>query len=84
MAEQRLETRIYSENEYLALELSSESKHELGFGELVSMAGAAGRHNSLASQTALAINRRLDDKPCEAMNADQRVRVESGVYVYPV
>lgn len=83
MRESGNEHRLYSEAEYLEIENKAEHKHELWFGEMVLMAGAKTKHNSLVSQTITAINRRLDDSLCQATASDQRVRVEGGNYVYP-
>lgn len=84
MREYGLEERLYSEAEYLALENTADEKYEFWFGRVVAMAGAKDNHNSLTSQAVTAINRRLDDSPCQATGSDQRVRLEEGQgYAYP-
>lgn len=84
MREFGLENRLYSEEEYLAFENAADTRHEFWFGRVVAMAGARDNHNSLAAQAITAINRRLDDSPCQATGSDQRVRLQEGQgYAYP-
>lgn len=84
MRELELENRLYSEEEYLAFENAADTKHEFWFGRIIAMAGAKDNHNSLAAQAITAINRRLDDSPCQATGSDQRVRLHEGQgYAYP-
>ncbi len=95
MREFGLENRLYSEEEYLALDEASEVPLEFFDGIIIprgggtladpqAMAGATRKHVSLASQVSRALNNRLDDSSCEAGNSDLRVKVEgSKKFYYP-
>jgi Uma2 family endonuclease len=73
-----------SEREYLALEATSDTKHEFVNGEILAMAGASARHNALAMNLASALVTALRNGPCRPLGSDQRVRVDAtGLYAYP-
>jgi Uma2 family endonuclease len=72
------------EDEYIARERASETKHEYVNGELVAMAGASRRHNLIASNVAGVLASRLRDRPCVVLASDQRVAVtRTRLYAYP-
>ena len=80
------ERRRYTEEEYLALEARSETKHELVNGELYAMAGASIEHNLIAGNIAGALRNALQaaGRPCLVLGSDQRLHVaETGLYTYP-
>lgn len=84
MAERELERRIYSEDEYLALDADLDVKYEFYDGHIVAMAGAAPQHVTIAAQTSRAMNNRLDDTPCQAGSSDLRVQLEGAKnYLFP-
>jgi Uma2 family endonuclease len=73
-----------SEDEYLARERASETKHEYVNGELVAMAGASRRHNLIAANVAASLASRLRDRPCVVLASDQRVAISrTRLYAYP-
>jgi Uma2 family endonuclease len=82
MAYRSIRGRI-TEDEYVALEETSEVKHELVGGEIYAMTGASPRHNTIA----LDIARRLDaagrPKGCRVFASDVKLRVPSVDYYYP-
>src|SRR5438045_2604198 len=78
--------RRYTEEEYLALENSSETKHELINGELYAMAGASFEHNLISSNIARALGNALQaaGRRCAVLGSDQRLHItETGLYTYP-
>lgn len=76
----------YTEDEYIELERSAETKSELVNGDIFAMAGAKPRHNALAVNIAAEIRSRLRSRgsPCIVFNSDQRLRAEAtGIHTYP-
>jgi Uma2 family endonuclease len=63
--------------EYLALERSSETKHEYVNGELYAMAGGSPEHARLAFELGYLLKAAFGDKPCRVFSSDARVRVEA-------
>jgi Uma2 family endonuclease len=73
-----------SEDEYLAMELAGEIKHEYLDGEVFAMTGASRKHVLLSSSVNAALYTQLRGRPCEVYPADMRVKVSaSGLYTYP-
>jgi len=73
-----------TEDEYIALERASETKHELIHGTIVAMAGASARHNAIAGNVARALGNLLEGRRCLVFPSDQQVHVEAtGLYTYP-
>jgi Uma2 family endonuclease len=73
-----------SDDEYLARERASETKHELVNGHVVAMAGATPRHNAMVANVLAALVPRLRGKGCRPLASDQRVYVPAtGLYSYP-
>jgi Uma2 family endonuclease len=78
------QARTMSVEEYLALEATSDVKHEFLGGIVVAMAGASPRHNVIAMNVGAILTRVLASTPCRVLSSDQRVRIdETGAYVYP-
>jgi Uma2 family endonuclease len=74
----------FTENEYLALEVVAETRHEYVGGDIIGMAGAEIEHNQIAQNVKLALGNALSGKPCRILGSDQRIRVvETGEYFYP-
>lgn len=70
--------------EYLALERSSEQKHEYLSGRIFAMAGASPKHNLVCGNLIGALRERLRARPCAVMPSDQHVYVEAtGLGTYP-
>lgn len=73
-----------SEDEYLALERRSETKHEFINGQIVAMAGASFEHNDIAASVLATLRALLRGKGCKAVGSDQRVHVPAtGLFTYP-
>ena len=76
--------KIYSPEEYLALEQESEFKNEYCDGVIVAMAGVQPPHNTIVSNFHGETYSRLKAKGCRAAIADQRVKSSVGnQYTYP-
>ena len=70
--------------DYLALERTSEQKHEYYAGEIFAMGGASPRHSLIVVNTSSELRQQLKKKPCRVYSNDIRVKVDtSGLYTYP-
>jgi len=75
---------ILSEEQYLAFERASVTKHEFISGRVYAMAGASREHNLITGNIAGELRYQLRGKPCETYSNDMRVRIPStGLYTYP-
>ena len=73
-----------SKEDYFTLEAKLEVKHELWWGEMIAMAGAHPDHVTVAANAFRALDRGLDDTPCQAGIRDLRLGVDNAEnYVYP-
>lgn len=77
------EKHLYTVDEYLALERSSEIRHEYVSGEIVDMAGATRGHNLITGNAAQRLRNQLEGGPCETYSNDMRVRTTPSDYAYP-
>lgn len=76
--------RLYTSEEYLALERVSETKNEFYQGEIIPMPGASREHNLIAMCIGAFLYMLLRKTIFEVYQSDMRVKVsESGVYYYP-
>src|SRR5882724_9667450 len=73
----------YAYAEYLALEASSNVKHEFLGGQIYAMAGGTPEHAALAAALIGLLFPQLRGGPCRAYDADLRVRTPSGLATYP-
>src|SRR5438045_8119020 len=73
----------YSYAEYLALEASSNVKHEFLAGQIYAMAGGTPEHAALAAAVIGLLFVQLRSTACRAYDADLRVRTPSGLATYP-
>jgi len=62
--------------DYLAGELISPVKHEYLGGVVYAMAGARNVHNTIASNTLVAVGSRLHGRPCRPFNSDTKIRID--------
>jgi Uma2 family endonuclease len=69
--------------EYLALEASSNVKHEFLGGQIYAMAGGIPEHAALAAAAIGLLFAQLRGGNCRACDADLRVRTPSGLATYP-
>lgn len=74
----------WTEQEYLAFERASETKHEFYRGEIFAMAGATEDHNTIVGNTGATLHSQLRERPCKHYTNDMRVKVpDGGLYAYP-
>jgi Uma2 family endonuclease len=77
-------TRTYSPEDYLALEIESETRHEYIDGVMVPMTGGMPNHNQILLNMAGALNFALRQQPYRVFAADQRLWIpEARIYTYP-
>ncbi|MEI6179526.1 MAG: Uma2 family endonuclease [Chloroflexales bacterium] len=73
-----------TEEEYLALERTSTTKHEYYSGRIYAMTGAKEPHNLINSNALAALHSQLRRKPCRIYASDMRVKViKTGLNTYP-
>jgi Uma2 family endonuclease len=74
----------YSYRDYLALEESSNVKHEYLRGEIYGMAGGTPEHAALSAAVAARLAAQLEGGPCRVYSSDLRVRVAAAdMAAYP-
>lgn len=74
----------FTEQEYLELEVASDTKHEYYRGEIFAMAGAGKRHNVIFSNLFGELGYKLKGHPCRPFGSDMRIHVpENTLYTYP-
>ena len=75
---------LMTEEQYLAFERASETRHEFWRGEIFAMAGATENHNLASGNLFVAVQVALRDRPCRAYTLDMRVFApRSRSYMYP-
>lgn len=67
--------QIYSLEEYIELEKSSEEKFEFWDGNVWSMAGASLSHNRIVQNLNIEVGLQLREKSCESFPSDMRIKV---------
>jgi len=81
---QAVSQRTYSYAEYLAIEASTELKHEWLAGRVYSMSGGSPEHSAIAANLIRILGNQLLDKPCRVYTSDLRVRVTAtGLATHP-
>jgi Uma2 family endonuclease len=76
--------RIYTAEEYLELEIASETRNEYRNGEIIPMTGGTPNHNDLASNLLVSIKTALRGKPYRVFIADQRLWIPAAnLHTYP-
>jgi Uma2 family endonuclease len=74
----------YTYADYVALEISSPTKHEFLDGEIYAMAGGSEEHSALAAEMVRVLGNAVGDRPCRVHTSDLRVYVESaGLATFP-
>lgn len=74
----------YTYADYVALELSSSTKHEFLDGEIYAMAGGSEEHSALAAQILRGLGNAIAQHPCRVHTSDLRVYVEeTGLATFP-
>lgn len=74
--------RLYTEEEYLALEEAAEEKSEYINGEIRPMSGGTYYHGAISGHLITALNVALSDTECVAASSDVKVRAAGSMF-YP-
>ncbi len=78
------EKRNYTAEEYLELELASESRSEYRNGEIVPMTGGTPNHNDISGNLYILLKSALKGKNCRTFHVDQRLWIpDANLYTYP-
>lgn len=76
--------RIYTSEEYLELEVASETRNEYRNGEIVEMTGGMPNHNDIAGNLYILLKTALKGKKYRSFYVDQRLWVpEANLHTYP-
>ena len=80
----QLAKKTYTVDEYLDLEVASESRSEYRNGEIIPMTGGTPNHNEIAVNLLAFIKPALRGKPYRLFSADQRLWIpDVKMYTYP-
>lgn len=78
------EVKRYTAEEYLELEVASETRNEYRDGEVIPMTGGTPEHNRISGNLYIALSLGLKGKPYETFHVDQRLWIPSmSLYTYP-
>lgn len=81
---QALEQRLYTPDEYLELELASETRSDFCNGVIIPMTGGTPDHNEIAVNLASLLKFDLRGKPYRIFATDQRLWIpDRNLYTYP-
>ena len=81
---QALEQRTYTPQEYLELEIASETRSEYRNGEIIPMTGGTPNHNDIAGNLYILLKSALKGKDYRTFVADQRLWIpNASLYTYP-
>ena len=75
---------IFTTDGYLALERSSEVRHEFLDGFVYAMSGESPEHSTICFNLAGIVHAQLRDKPCRGFSPNMKVRTDpQGLFAYP-
>lgn len=78
-----LPKKLYSPEEYLALERVAEYKSQYYAGEIFAMAGGSPRHNVVILNVGAEFRAKLKGRNCTVFSSEQRLKVSAtGLYTY--
>lgn len=76
--------RLYTADEYLAIDRASDQRNEFVNGRIYAMTGTSIPHNIIVGNISGELRNRLRGRPCRAFVENVRLKVsESGMYTYP-
>ncbi len=76
--------KLYTPDEYLALERDAEYKNEYLDGEIYAMSGGSPNHSKLTVNATVVIGSQLKGKPCQPFSNDTKIATDPyGLYSYP-
>ncbi len=78
------EIKRHTIDEYLELEIASETRNEYHNGEIIPMTGGTPEHNRISGNLYIALSLELKRKPYEVFHVDQRLWIPNlSLYTYP-
>jgi Uma2 family endonuclease len=78
------EKKIYTVEEYLELELTSETRSEYRSGEIIQMTGGTPNHNDISGNLYILLKSTLKTQDYQVFHVDQRLWIpEVNLYTYP-
>ncbi|PZN71806.1 MAG: hypothetical protein DM484_25565 [Candidatus Methylumidiphilus alinenensis] len=84
MNQPALAQTLLSHEDYLAMELTSQVKHEYVAGNIYAMTGTSDIHNIISLNIASILRNHLKGSPCRVFMADVKVKLDqSDAYYYP-
>lgn len=79
-----IETTNYTDAEYLALEIETETRNEYRNGAIIPMTGGTPTHNEINSNLIVILKLALKGKPYRSFVTDQRLSIpDINLYAYP-
>ncbi len=76
--------RLYTPEEYLAMEEAADYKSEYRDGRIVAMSGGSLNHSLIAGNIHNALYQALENKPCQVHGSDLRLHIQRRrLYTYP-
>ncbi len=76
--------RIFTPEEYLAMEEQAPYKSEFFQGEIFAMSGGSANHSTIISNCIISLGNALKGKPCRVFESNMRLLVKhNGLYTYP-
>jgi Uma2 family endonuclease len=80
----QVQTRTYTPEEYLAIEVESETRNEYIDGEIIPMSGGMPNHNRIIRNLCTALTVGMRGQPYEVFVSDQRLWIpQRRIYTYP-
>lgn len=77
-------SKVYTAEEYLALEVESDTRSEFRNGEIVPMTGGTPEHNEITGMLLFLLKAALRKQPYSIFMTDQRLQIpNSNLYTYP-
>ena len=78
------QTKKYTAEEYLALEIKSDTRNEFRDGEIVPMAGGTPEHNEITAMMLFLLKASLRKQPYSIFVTDQRLWIpQANIHTYP-
>jgi Uma2 family endonuclease len=79
-----LKQRLFTPEEYLAVERMAESRSEYLEGMISAMVGASSAHSMITFNVSVALGKQLHGKPCRGFSSDMKVQTsDERLYAYP-
>lgn len=76
--------KLFTPEEYLAMEEVADYKSEYFQGEIFAMSGGSANHSTITSNCITGLNLALKAKPCRVFESNMRLLVKrNGLYTYP-